>query len=67
MGLVHNGHLDIRALLSCGRELLSLHQQDEIGRMLMMVITEILEMLKGDKNCSIKKLLLNKKKKLLLN
>ena len=42
MGLVHNGHLDIRALLSCGRELLSLHQQDEIGRMLMMVITEIM-------------------------
>ena len=30
MGLVHNGHLDIRALLSCGRELLSLQHQDVI-------------------------------------
>ena len=30
MGLVHNGHLNIRALLSCGRELLSLQQQEEI-------------------------------------
>ena len=30
MRLVHNGHLDIRALLSCGRELLSLQQQEEI-------------------------------------
>ena len=29
MGLVHNGHLDIGALLSCGREFLSLQQQDE--------------------------------------
>ena len=29
MGLVHNSHLDIRALLSCGREFLSLQQQDE--------------------------------------
>ena len=30
MGLVHNGHLDIGALLSCGRELLSLQHQDVI-------------------------------------
>ena len=48
MGLVHYGHLDIGALLSCGRKFLSLQQQ--FGRMLMMVIAVMMmkQMAKDD-------------------